>query len=76
MGTDIHNRKQNFSCLFLATNANEPVPFALVSRASGVDVVVRSENLVHITHNLDRRGPNRIPHSRQDLRFLYQVLHL
>jgi hypothetical protein len=77
-GADIckHIRRRNFSCPFLATSVNGLVPYAPVSRASGVGVVVPSESPVRITHSLDRQGQNRILHLGQDLRFLCQVLLL
>lgn len=77
-GADIykHIRRRNFSHPFLATSVNGLVPFAPVSRASAVGVVVLFESPVRITHSLDRQDPNRILHLGQDLRFLYRVLLL
>jgi hypothetical protein len=77
-GADIYEyiRSPNFLCPFLATSVNGLVPFAPVSRASGVGVVVLSESPVRIMHSLDRQGLNRILYLKQDLRLLCRVLLL
>ena len=55
------SRRQSSLCIFLATSANELVPFALGWRANGVGVAVRSENPVHTTHSPGHHHPNRVP---------------